>query len=79
MLEQKASRQEEAAAHYRKAIEIDPDLAEARLNLAVALQSLGKNDEAIGFFEQAIKIKPNLARGYFALKPMSRGGNSASA
>ena len=53
---------------------MNPQLAEAHLNLAVALQAMGQDEEAVRCFEQAIKIKPNLAKGYFALKPMRRHG-----
>ena len=49
---------------------MNPDFAEAHLNLGAALRSLGREPEALASFEKAIELKPQLAKGYFSLKPM---------
>ena len=50
---------EEAIAHYRKALEIKPDYADARNNLANALANCGQIDEAITHYRKALEIKPD--------------------
>jgi tetratricopeptide (TPR) repeat protein len=72
LLEQKAENHDRAAELYTQAIRKKADLAEAHLNLAVALQSMGEEEKAVASFEEAIRLKPQLAKGYFSLKPMSR-------
>ena len=50
----------EAELSYRKAIELNPDLADAHYNLGIILRDLGKLDQAILCFEAAININKNL-------------------
>ena len=57
----------EAELSYRKAIEINPDYAEAHFNLGNLLKELGKLKEAKLSVLQAIKIKPNLAQAHHTL------------
>jgi Flp pilus assembly protein TadD len=52
-------RVDEAIAHYRKALEIKPDNAEAHKNLGVALAGRGQLDEAIAHFQKALEINPD--------------------
>ena len=61
---------ERAIEYYSKAIEIDPEFAEAYLNLGVALTGTDGEAEAVDCFERALEIKPELARGYFTLKSL---------
>ena len=70
LLEQKADNAKEAIEYYSKAIEIDPEFAEAYLNLGVALTGTDGEAEAVDCFERALEIKPELARGYFTLKSL---------
>src|SRR5262249_34026236 len=49
---------DEAIACYRKAIELDPNLARAHTNLGKALQARHRLDEAIACFRRAIELDP---------------------
>ncbi|MBI5243471.1 MAG: tetratricopeptide repeat protein [Elusimicrobia bacterium] len=57
-------RLEEAVREFREAIRIDPNVAEARCNLGVALAKLGKDDEALCELEAALKIEPKHAASW---------------
>ena len=48
-----------AVSHYRKAIDINPDFAEAHSNLGNALEKLGKLNDAVASYKKAISIKPD--------------------
>jgi tetratricopeptide (TPR) repeat protein len=52
---------------FKQAIKIDPDLAEAHNNLAVAYGKSGKYKEAIDAFKQAIRINPDYSEAHFNL------------
>jgi len=63
---------EEAIARYRKALALDPYMADARGNLAAAYCGSGKMEDGIREFRKALEINPNyalvragLARAYF--------------
>ena len=45
--------------HYRHAIQVDPNYAEAHNNLGAALLNLGQTSEAAAEFQQALQIKPD--------------------
>jgi tetratricopeptide (TPR) repeat protein len=45
---------QEAVPHYRQALALDPDFAEARNNLAVILRELGRVEEAVAAMERAV-------------------------
>ncbi len=47
---------EEAIAQFRKAIELEPDYAEAHNNLAIALFQTGRTDDAITHWEKSVAI-----------------------
>lgn len=53
--------------HYREALRIDPDHAEANGSLACALTEKGKLDEAISFYRRALKLKPDCAEVHHRL------------
>jgi protein O-mannosyl-transferase len=57
-------RLEEAIAQYRKALEIDPDYAEAHTNLGMALAACGRLNEAIASYLKALEINPNVAKAH---------------
>ena len=48
-----------ALESLRRAVELRPDLAQARLHLAVALLEAGNADEAVGLLEMAGRYDPN--------------------
>ncbi len=49
---------ESAAALYRTAIELSPELAEAHFNLATVLGRLQRYDEAASFYAQTLALQP---------------------
>jgi cold shock CspA family protein len=49
----------EAIAHYRRALEIDPDYHIAHNNLGLALYEQGELEEAIAHYRRALEIDPN--------------------
>lgn len=51
---------EKAAEEFRKAIEINPNYADAYHNLANTYKSLGKNDLAVENYQKALSINPNI-------------------
>jgi len=59
-----------------KAIEINPNHAEAWYGKGVALGKLGKHEEALKCYEKAIEINPNHAKAWYgkgaALKSSGR-------
>ncbi len=64
---QAASDVEEAIEEYKQAIRINPDDAEAHVNLGVAYVKLGMYKEAIEAYKQAIKIDSDYAEAYYML------------
>jgi predicted O-linked N-acetylglucosamine transferase (SPINDLY family) len=54
-------RLDEAMGHYRQALALRPDFAEAHNNVGVTLQDQGKLDEAITHLRQAVALQPALA------------------
>lgn len=64
-----------ALRHYQKALEIDPQYAEAINNIGTVYYARKKYKEAIGYYERALKFAPksasiysNLGTAYFARK-----------
>jgi tetratricopeptide (TPR) repeat protein len=49
----------EAIAHFRKVLEINPNSADARANIGGALLQKGEVDEAIAQFQRALLIRPD--------------------
>ncbi len=56
-----------AAGHFRRAVAADPDNLEARINLALTLERVGKPAAAIAAAEAVVERAPDFARGHFAL------------
>jgi len=65
---------EEAMASWRRAIEIDPDYAEAHNVIGVALARSGRRDEALAHFERAVRLAPENPEYRDNLQTL-RGGN----
>jgi tetratricopeptide (TPR) repeat protein len=55
----------EAVEHFRRAVQINPDLADTYFHLGVALISQGQNAEALENFEKSIQIDPSSADAHF--------------
>ncbi len=51
---------ESAAAFYRKAVAVHPELAELQANLGLMYFQTGKDEPAIEAFSQALRLKPGL-------------------
>jgi len=47
-----------AEGHFQKAIKADPNLAEARYNLGLTLDKMGKHDAATAAFKKAVELAP---------------------
>ncbi|HEV3344116.1 MAG TPA: tetratricopeptide repeat protein [Pirellulales bacterium] len=54
-----------ALEELTKAVELDPDYADARVNRGIAYQALGALDDALRDFERAISLEPGAAGHYF--------------
>lgn len=59
----------------RRALDLDPDLAEAQASWGVAMSIAGRDEEAVASFEQALRLDPKLfeARYFYARHCFSRG------
>ena len=57
----------EAARQFRKAIELSPDNAVMRLNLALTLNRMGDARAALAELESTIRLDPQLASAYFVM------------
>lgn len=56
-----------ALGYYKRALELDPESADACNNLGVALRTLGRFAEAEVALRQAIRLRPNKASAYINL------------
>jgi tetratricopeptide (TPR) repeat protein len=65
VLAQRLDQTADAVVYYRKALEKQPEFAEALLNLGHALNSEQKPQEAKECWIQALELKPDLALNYF--------------
>jgi tetratricopeptide (TPR) repeat protein len=57
----------EAVTHLRRAIQIAPDNALARLNLGTALYMTGDSPAALEQFEAALRLSPGLPKAHFGI------------
>jgi tetratricopeptide (TPR) repeat protein len=60
-------RYEEAIENYAEALRINPDFADAHINLGVILARQGKKADAIYHYSEALRIDPNLDKAHFNL------------
>ncbi len=68
-------RLDEAMSHYRKALEIWPDYAEAHYNFGNALATGGRLDEAMAHFRKALQIRPDFTEAHYNLgRALAVGG-----
>lgn len=58
---------EEAAAHFRRAIQLQPDYVPAFNNLGVTLRAQGRLDDAIAAYEQGLRLRADAADLHFNL------------
>jgi len=64
---ERQGRLDEAAEHYRKAIEIRPEIPEPRVNLGMILAQQGQLEDAIAQYQEALGIHPEFADAWFRL------------
>ena len=73
---------DQAAACYRRALELKPDYALACNNLAVVLTEQGKLDQAVAACRRALELKPDYAEAFStlatALKAQGKDGEALS-
>ncbi|MBL6934842.1 MAG: tetratricopeptide repeat protein [Alphaproteobacteria bacterium] len=62
-----AGRLSQAEALYRRVLESDPHIVDARYNLGIIHQSRGDGEEAIACFRQAIEQAPDFTMAHLAL------------
>jgi tetratricopeptide (TPR) repeat protein len=55
---------DEAIAHFQKAMQINPDYADAHYNLGVARFRTGRVDDAIAQYQKALQINPDFAQAH---------------
>lgn len=61
------ARTAEAIAAYRRAIELDPEFADAHCNLGTVLYNQGRRADARGCFERALVLAPEHLEAHFNL------------
>jgi tetratricopeptide (TPR) repeat protein len=54
----------EALIHYKKAIRIQPNFADAHSGLGSVFQSLNKMDSAVAEYSEALRLKPDLPEAH---------------
>jgi Flp pilus assembly protein TadD len=57
-------RHEEAVSIYRKIVLLEPDRADWKFNLALALEGLGQKEEAFASYQAGLAIEPDRAEAY---------------
>jgi tetratricopeptide (TPR) repeat protein len=57
-------RLEEALLSFRRALQIQPSLAQTHNNLGIALQDQGRLEEAVASYRRALALKPDYAMAY---------------
>jgi tetratricopeptide (TPR) repeat protein len=76
----KRGRLPEAEKEFRRAVELQPKLAEAHFSLGLSLVQQGKNQEAISSFRAAVDLKPDYAQAWGSLGlTLQREGEFADA
>jgi len=70
-----ASQTEAALEYYRKALQVDPGLAEAHYNMGVIYNERQEQTKAVQHLVEAIRMKPQIAESYSALGMIWCGQN----
>jgi tetratricopeptide (TPR) repeat protein len=64
---QREGSRDKAIEHYKRAIDLNPNYADAYVNLGVAYTSRGRMREALELFQTAIDIKPGHPKAHYNL------------
>ncbi|MES1213167.1 MAG: tetratricopeptide repeat protein, partial [Singulisphaera sp.] len=65
-------KREEAISHYRRAVDLRPNLFAAHFRLAEALRAKGQWQEAEEHYREAVRYNPEMASGHFGLAQVFR-------
>jgi tetratricopeptide (TPR) repeat protein len=77
---QQKGQQDEAIAHFQKALELDPNKYEIQNNLGYSLSMSSRLNDAIPYLEKALEINPNYAGTHYNLgNALLRSGRVAEA
>lgn len=63
----------DAVKAFRKALQIDPTVAELHLNVAILLTNLNRTDEAITSYKKTVQLKPSLTDAHYNLGTALQG------
>jgi predicted O-linked N-acetylglucosamine transferase (SPINDLY family) len=63
----RSGRRDEAIASFARAIELDPQYAEAHFNLGSALRRTGESEAAIASYRKALDLRPNLMAAHLGI------------
>jgi tetratricopeptide (TPR) repeat protein len=66
-------REKEASYHFRAAVQLDPEDADARLHFAVFCEKKGKTDAAIQMYQEASRLRPQDFRPHLSLGLLHAG------
>jgi tetratricopeptide (TPR) repeat protein len=79
IVQQRQAKHEDAAAHFRAALRIDPSYGPARLRLAESLLALQQLDEAGELYESVIEANPDIAEAHYGLgRVLAAKGDTAA-
>ena len=72
-------RPHEATGHYRQALELNSDFADAHYRIGLCLESQGDKAAALAKYEGAVMLLPNHLDGMLALERLSGGSGEERA
>ncbi len=61
------NKSKDAVTSFRKALEIDPSVAELHFNVGVLLTNINRTEEAISSYKKTIKLKPSFTDAHYNL------------
>ena len=64
MFLQKVTVLDDAIKFYEKAIDLNPNFADAYNNIGIVLLEMGQSDDAIKFYQKALEIEPSYAEAH---------------
>jgi protein O-GlcNAc transferase len=69
---QDSGRNRQAAAVYRRLLDLNPNLVDAQINFGTVSNLLGRHDEALTAIQKGLAMRPDLAMGWFRLADVQR-------
>ena len=68
----RGGRLEQAVTCYRRALDVEPELAQVHLNLGAALKALGRYEDAEAHCARAVELRPDYAEAHYNLANVRR-------